>query len=82
MSVNAQNPPTIRLRPEVFERSNLRTELGFRSAHALAEKAGVSSSTLRRAIAGESEPGSTLIAALIATTGRSFDELCEVTARS
>jgi hypothetical protein len=74
-----QAPATIRLRPEVFaDRAKIRTALGFRSAHALAEHIGVSSSTLRRAIVGESEPGSQLIAALMRGTGKTFDELCTV----
>ncbi len=81
MSMDAQKPSaTIRLRPDAFTRTAIRSDLGFRSATALAEAVGVSSSTLRRAIAGESEPGSRLIAALMRGTGKSFDEIAETVA--
>ena len=67
---------TLRLRPDAFTKQAIRAA-GFRSATALAEHCGVSSSTLRRAIAGDSEPGSRLIAALSSGTGRPIDELVE-----
>lgn len=66
--------PTVRLRPEAFSAEAL-AEHGWASPTAAADAIGVSSSTLRRAIAGQIAPGERLIAALITGTGRSFDDL-------
>jgi lambda repressor-like predicted transcriptional regulator len=69
---------SVKLRPEAFTREAL-AELGWSSATAAARAVGVSSSTLRRAIAGDIAPGERLIAALIAGSGKSFDDLFIVT---
>lgn len=75
---NLSRVATIRLRPEAFAPDKL-AEHGWGSPTAAARAIGVSSSTLRRAIAGEITPGERLIAALIAGTGKTFDQLFTVT---
>lgn len=69
--------PTIRLRAEAFTAEEL-ARYGWASPTAAAKAIGVSSSTLRRAIAGETAPGETLVAALIHGTRRPFDQLFTV----
>lgn len=78
MGMDAQTLPTVRLRAEAFTSEAL-AEHGWGSPTAAAKAIGVSSSTLRRAIAGDIAPGERLIAALIEGTGRSFDQLFIVT---
>lgn len=51
---------------------------GFGSLSALAAAAHIAPSTLTRIARGETQPGSTAIAALIATSHMSFDELFTV----
>ena len=66
----------------VFERWDAEealAALGYKSPTAMANAIGVSSSTLRRAIAGDIAPGERLIAALLAHTGRSFGHLFRIT---
>jgi lambda repressor-like predicted transcriptional regulator len=65
---------TIRLRREAFTSEALQ-QYGWASPTAAARAIGVSSSTLRRAIAGEITPGERLIAALLTGTGKTFDDL-------
>lgn len=72
--MDAQQQHSIRLRPEAFTPEAL-AKHGWGSPTAAAHAIGVSSSTLRRAIAGETAPGEQLIAALIAGTGKTFDQL-------
>lgn len=72
---------TIKLRPEAFTADALKRH-GWDSPTAAARAIGVSSSTLRRAIAGDITPGERLIAALIAGTGSSFAELFTITLHS
>jgi hypothetical protein len=73
--MNAPTPTrTVRLRPEAFTPEAL-AQYGWPSPYAAAKAIGVSSSTLRRAIAGDTAPGETLIAALLDGTGRKFEQL-------
>lgn len=70
-------PGTIRCRPERFTSEAL-AQYGWGSPTAAARDLGVSSSTLRRALAGETAPGERLIAALLQATGRTFEYLFTV----
>jgi transcriptional regulator with XRE-family HTH domain len=67
-------PGRIRCRPDRFTAEELRT-YGWESPTAAARDLGVSSSTLRRALAGTTTPGERLIAALMQATGRQFEYL-------
>ena len=68
----------IRLRTSTFTKEGL-AKMGHNSPTAMANAIGVSSSTLRRAIAGDTAPGEQLMAALLSATGRPFHELFVVT---
>lgn len=72
-------PPTatIRLRPEAFTPAALKG-YGWANPRQAALACGVAPSTMRRAIAGQIAPGERLMAALVASTGRSFDALFTV----
>jgi hypothetical protein len=67
-------PGRIRCRPERFTAQEL-ARYGWDSPTAAARDLGVSSSTLRRALAGETRPGERLIAALLQATGARFEHL-------
>lgn len=68
------SPGRIRCKPERFTGEQL-ARYGWDSPTAAARDLGVASSTLRRALAGETAPGERLIAALIQATGRTFEYL-------
>lgn len=65
---------TIRLRPDAFTPEALHS-YGWANPRQAALACGVAPSTMRRAIAGEIAPGERLMAALMASTGRTFDSL-------
>lgn len=67
-------PGRIRCRPERFTPEQL-ARYGWPTPTAAARDLGVASSTLRRALAGETAPGERLIAALLEATGRQFEYL-------
>lgn len=76
--MHAQTPtPTVSLRPSAFTPQALE-QYGYASPTAMAKAIGVSSSTLRRAIAGEIAPGERLIAALLATELAPFEHFFTV----
>lgn len=76
--MDAQTPaPTVALRQSAFTPTAL-AQYGYGSPTAMANAIGVSSSTLRRAIAGEIAPGERLIAAILATELGPFDHFFTV----
>lgn len=75
---NLDTVAAVRLRPSAFTQTAL-TQYGYGSATAMAKAIGVSSSTLRRAIAGEIAPGERLIAAILATELGPFEHFFTVT---
>jgi transcriptional regulator with XRE-family HTH domain len=70
----------VRIRVDALER--IATEQGLRSRYAVAQRLGVSQSTVGRVLDGESLPGNPFIAATMKRLGVPFDavfEVCECT---
>lgn len=74
MSTQTEHPPpTVELNGAAIDALAATEQYG--SLTALARAAGIAPSTLARCRRGELAPGATVIAALLRTTGRPFDEL-------
>jgi transcriptional regulator with XRE-family HTH domain len=75
--MHSTSPPAeIRLRTDAFDA--WAASQGLESDTAAAERIGVSQPQLSRVLAGNVAPGEKFIAALLAATGRKFEQMFEV----